>query len=214
MLFEILKNFFTTGEQGKKAFDVIKKALVAGVLIQASWFLMGALIDISTIATYSIGGMPISILQSDNQCAADLGNTVLLPIGSKVDFSASSQVTAFDESFRYYYFVQENDTKTYFSPCEVYNNRRVIGQKYRGTYQGITYEKDYCILPNNMFAYFGTTLQLAANSDVMMELFDVSIPPLDELTYLDYRSNLHNIITAGSGIAMNSAGQRQTWLDD
>jgi len=29
VLFEILKNFFTTGEQGKKAFEVIKKALIA-----------------------------------------------------------------------------------------------------------------------------------------------------------------------------------------
>jgi len=29
VLFEILKNFFTTKEEGKKAFDVIKKALIA-----------------------------------------------------------------------------------------------------------------------------------------------------------------------------------------
>ncbi len=37
---------------------VIKQMLIAGILIQASWFLMSAIIDLSTIAIVAIGGLP------------------------------------------------------------------------------------------------------------------------------------------------------------
>jgi len=51
-----------------KALDVkkiITNTLVAGILIQASWFLMGAVIDISTVATAGIGAFPTAFLKSD-----------------------------------------------------------------------------------------------------------------------------------------------------
>jgi hypothetical protein len=35
--------------------DLLKKILISSVLIQASWFIMMALVDLSTIMTYSIG---------------------------------------------------------------------------------------------------------------------------------------------------------------
>jgi len=163
VLFEILKNFFTTGEQGKKAFEVIKKALIAWVLIQASWFLMGAVIDISTIATYSIGGMPIAILGwEDNQCKA-LGNIKTLPIGTKVDFTASNADYSIDNGFQYYYYINKTGwTKSYFSPCEFYNDRWVIGQKFWRENGGITYVDNYCILPGNQFAYFTNQIAIDA----------------------------------------------------
>lgn len=34
---------------------MITKLLIAGIGIQASWFVMGALIDLSTVATVGIG---------------------------------------------------------------------------------------------------------------------------------------------------------------
>ena len=46
--------------------DILLPALVAWVWIQASWFIMGALIDISTIATYGIWGLPITILWAND----------------------------------------------------------------------------------------------------------------------------------------------------
>lgn len=191
VLFEILKNFFTTGEQGKKAFDVIKKALIAWVLIQASWFLMWAIIDISTIATYSVGGMPITILGwSDNQCKA-LADIRTLPIGTKVDFTASNQNSTIDNGFQYYYYINKDDgTKTYFSPCEFYNDRWVIGQKFWGTYGGILYEDDYCIMPGNQFAYFSPWTQLATNQTVLSPL-GLSQP--SNGNYTQYKDNLNQI---------------------
>ena len=41
---------------------IIMRSLIAGVWIQASWFLMSVLIDISTIMTYGIWGLPLSVL--------------------------------------------------------------------------------------------------------------------------------------------------------
>jgi hypothetical protein len=58
VLFAIVRNIFTApfGKSGDKRgpVTIIKKTLIAGVLIQASWFLIAAVIDVSTILTYSI----------------------------------------------------------------------------------------------------------------------------------------------------------------
>lgn len=209
VLFEILKNFFTTGEQGKKAFDVIKKALIAGVMIQASWFLMGAIIDISTIATYSIGGMPIAILWwEDNQCKA-LGEIKTLPIGTKIDFTASNANNNIDNGFQYYYYINKpwsTPDKTYFSPCEIYDSRWVIGPKFWGEHGGIDYVKNYCILPWNQFAYFG--------ADPGNLLATSNIPWLTNSAvsnYIEYKANLEQI----KGYAtwwLSDPMQRSVWL--
>lgn len=60
----IIKNLI-----GKEAIDVkkiITNTLLAGILIQASWFMMWALIDLSTVATVAISGFPSSFIQSTN----------------------------------------------------------------------------------------------------------------------------------------------------
>ena len=41
---------------------IIKNALIAWILIQASWFIMAALIDVSTILTYAVWWLPITVL--------------------------------------------------------------------------------------------------------------------------------------------------------
>ena len=43
---------------------IISRALIAGVWIQASWFVMSALLDISTILTYSIWWLPMTVLET------------------------------------------------------------------------------------------------------------------------------------------------------
>jgi len=59
VLVAILKGFFTkegmgTLKDGKSPLGLIKKTLIAGVLIQASRFLLAATIDVSTVATYAV----------------------------------------------------------------------------------------------------------------------------------------------------------------
>ncbi len=65
-------NFWLAGFLVYEIFQYIKKGwsiqktitntLIAGILIQASWFIVGAVIDISTIATAAIGSFPASII--------------------------------------------------------------------------------------------------------------------------------------------------------
>jgi hypothetical protein len=40
--------------KGIKLPDLLKKILIASVLIQASWFMMMVLVDLSTVLTYSV----------------------------------------------------------------------------------------------------------------------------------------------------------------
>jgi hypothetical protein len=38
----------------KDAVDVVKKTLISGVLVQMSWFILGTLLDLSTILIYAV----------------------------------------------------------------------------------------------------------------------------------------------------------------
>ena len=65
VLLSIIQSIFTL-EWHKKPFEIIKQTLIAGILIQASRFLIAAVIDISTIATYAVGWIPLNVMKSTN----------------------------------------------------------------------------------------------------------------------------------------------------
>lgn len=59
----VLKSFFS-GEPAAAVKEYLPKILIWWVLVQASWFLLAALIDISTILTVSVGSFPSTLLWS------------------------------------------------------------------------------------------------------------------------------------------------------
>lgn len=68
VLFAIVRNIFSVfwkEDKNRSPVNIIKKTLIAWVLIQMSWFLMAAIIDVSTIMTYSIWWLPMTVLQND-----------------------------------------------------------------------------------------------------------------------------------------------------
>ncbi len=65
VLFEILKWYFKK-DWSKQIIWVIWKALIAWVLIQASWFLLWTTIDIANIMTYSVWSLPTSMWVGKN----------------------------------------------------------------------------------------------------------------------------------------------------
>lgn len=79
MLYQILKFVFWQNKEAdiKK---VITSTLIAWVAIQASWFLLAALIDLSTIATYAIGSLPVTVLKN-----TDLWKKPLLSEDADID---------------------------------------------------------------------------------------------------------------------------------
>lgn len=71
----ILLYFFKLKEDENKIKAFIPKLLIAWVLVQASWFVMWALIDLSTIMTYAFGALPLKVI-----AWTDLWNSpVLMP---------------------------------------------------------------------------------------------------------------------------------------
>ena len=75
------------GITGKESIDykkIITNTLIAGILIQASWFFMGALIDISTIATTAISAFPMSFLQNDVGLKTEIGDAIKKFRGQKM----------------------------------------------------------------------------------------------------------------------------------
>ncbi len=73
VLFSIVESLTGKALDVKK---VITNTLLAGILIQASWFLMGAVIDISTVATAGIGGFPTSFLKNDIALQTKIKNSI------------------------------------------------------------------------------------------------------------------------------------------
>lgn len=74
VLRSIVKNLI-----GKEKMDVkkiITKTLIAGILIQASRFLVGAAVDISTVATSAVGAFPATFLQNDTKLRTQIENSL------------------------------------------------------------------------------------------------------------------------------------------
>lgn len=72
LLWEIIKGI--TGKLDAK--KVITKTLIAGILIQASWFMMGALLDVSSIAMTAISSFPINFFGSDSTLTQQVAKQV------------------------------------------------------------------------------------------------------------------------------------------
>ncbi len=69
-LFYLIKNIFSSGEKQTTASFIKEKVvsfLVAGILIQMSWFLVGAVVDLSTVATSAIGAFPASMIEENSK---------------------------------------------------------------------------------------------------------------------------------------------------
>jgi len=89
VLFAIVRNI-VSGPFGKdagerKPIKVIQKTLVAGVLIQASWFLMWAVVDVSTIMTSAIWAFPSQFIAWNSEFQwATLNATKLISKNNKI----------------------------------------------------------------------------------------------------------------------------------
>ncbi|HKL43769.1 MAG TPA: hypothetical protein VJ892_00655 [Candidatus Absconditabacterales bacterium] len=93
VLFAIVKSIFSinSGSGEWKPLPVIKKTLIAGVLIQMSWFLLGAVIDVSTIMTSAIAAFPSQFMASSDEFKGHFNDNLReLPKG-KLKFDAKNE---------------------------------------------------------------------------------------------------------------------------
>ncbi len=70
VIFAVVRNIFSISDSTSskwKPKDIIIKTIVAGVLIQMSWFLMWAVVDLATIMTSAVGAFPSQFIASNNE---------------------------------------------------------------------------------------------------------------------------------------------------
>jgi hypothetical protein len=102
------------GDSAKELKNLITHTLIAGILIQASRFLTAVAIDISTIATYGIGGMPISILGNEGT-KKELDKPIL---GVRISEDISNLTLNLESLSKLHLFMVTEDNQL-ISPCHL-----------------------------------------------------------------------------------------------
>ena len=134
VLFAIIKSVLTNSGQWtmkdeKTPLGIIKMTLIAGILIQASRFLVAATVDISTVATYAVGGLPLSVLKN-----TDIGNQKILSVSSSIDLNKFEVLSEEWENFKVWYSTNYKDgneiKKVEFSPCRI-EEWYIVGRQYK-----------------------------------------------------------------------------------
>ena len=105
---------------GMKLPDLLKKILISSVLIQASWFIMMALVDLSTIMTYSIGWLPYTILgdSSGSSSSAEDSRMFKMYVDLNLWNYSANVENNWDLSDAIVYYWQATWDK-YIAPCRV-----------------------------------------------------------------------------------------------
>ena len=142
-LFKIFKYLIDWKEKVK---DIILKALIAWIWIQASWFIMATLIDASTILTYWVWWLPITMLK-DSSNFIEQQRTKYNPYVLKNVISLDAK--NFDEFYIYqtnilWTWEYEKEWKFYISEC------RTI------TYGDTWYSEDLILAPKIIYYQVST----------------------------------------------------------
>jgi hypothetical protein len=94
VLFAIVKNVvswpFGKGNAERSPINTIKKTLIAGVIIQSSWFLMWAVVDISTIMTSAIWAFPSQFIASNQEFQWSINKNIKSLSKNKITFDPKS----------------------------------------------------------------------------------------------------------------------------
>lgn len=139
--------------------DLIKKTLVASVLIQASWFILMAAVDLSTILTYTVGAIPTSIVGSND--LAEIEDSRILGMNTFLNLwdEGIQKDKTTDEAIVTYWNTKKGNTEKYIAPCwttEVGSKQEgqsfVIGRKFDAL-SGATMLPGYCVHYGSLISF-------------------------------------------------------------
>ena len=160
-IFAIVRNLFKTsfwdGNPIQDATKVVSKTLIAWVLIQMSWFILGVLLDLSTILIYAIWGLPLSMLGS---YSTDLSSIPIMELHTNINENSSW-------SFFYYYsywdynfspcFVIDNDSSSADFTLKGYEWKYIAWRRYLYLSWEETFNDGYCVLYGYPYHYVEST---------------------------------------------------------
>lgn len=180
VLFTILENVFSIGDKVWEVKKIVTKTLIAGVLIQASRFLTAAIIDISTVATYGVWALPMSILKWTK-----IWDQKILAVDSKMDIDVSFDKNQAGQAFKTAFRVKYNWEDILLAPCKLKKDNfwdtYVIWRKY---YDGVY--QNYDVFWPNSSACVISSKQIVIYNEFI---------PLKWLTWSEYESELNQILS-------------------
>jgi hypothetical protein len=163
ILRKIIKYIFT--DRSWKSPDFLKKTIISSVSIvlgiNFSWFLIWALIDISTILTYSLWAMPLSILKETNS-----KDMPILSVVSYFDYQSESEkrdwwTDKYIKPYTYYQWWSINIPKCTNDDKNILYKWLVVWPEYSGEmpnnpskrFDGFgTWNKQYCAINSQTLA--------------------------------------------------------------
>lgn len=157
VLYSIIKSIFSRAWT-TELFKIIKETLIAGILIQASRFLLAAVIDVSTIATYAVWWIPLTVMKSTS-----LGNTKVLWVQSTINLESAidvSQASKTTKDIEIFYTYWNNVIwRCLITPKDTYiiwvDNIDSINEKMKeAPYDKMVFRDDVCVLYWNTVAKF------------------------------------------------------------
>jgi len=122
VLFAIVRKIFSFGKDGDKREPqkIITQTLIAGVFIQISRFAVAALVDLSTVATYAVGALPLNIVSS-----TPLGQHKIMNAHVEMDLSKFQKAVDGGDYFNVWYSVpgtkDDKPITLKFSECNTKN---------------------------------------------------------------------------------------------
>ena len=108
---------------------LIIRALIAGVWIQASWFIMAALIDMSTILTYWVWGLPISVLWNDKKNDSYVLKTLISVDVNNLDDMMGVYLTDVS-TWNNHFYISECETFSYGMSWSDSKEELILAPKY------------------------------------------------------------------------------------
>lgn len=145
VLYQILQFIFSVDKTEFEIKKILWWALLAWVGIQLSWFVIWALVDVSTIATYGIWWMPLTLLDETT-----LWDKVVLSVHSQVKFvDFAKDLENFDKHSTYYSFWKKN-----IAACHVYRSHILWPVLYSGgDLSTVAFDDNYCVMWMNRVIY-------------------------------------------------------------
>ena len=153
--------FLIKNDKNKDWKRLIWRAMIAWIGIQASWFIMAALIDVSTILIYWIWGLPLSILWWNTQSDWKAFDPYVLKTVVTVDADNVGDL-------RWVYLTSTTgDAKKYISECQTMQledeNKKgyIVAPKLVYYWNGKKWtEAQYVLTEGNLCHYFGSVYKL------------------------------------------------------
>lgn len=132
LLYKVFQFFRSSDTAPSFIKEFVIKATLVLLGINASWFALGALIDISTIVTYSVGALPLGSLK-DISTSKGLAEAPLLSVATYFKYSAESATRSTSEQKKetpvHLYYKRGNIN---IPKCE-YHKNIIIGPQYYPT---------------------------------------------------------------------------------